>query len=576
MPSRPQQKTSVVGFVFDVQGKIRQFSCAFCDAVNFFDEYGEICEPSATSSAADESSSVSHDSDSPFCNLCLNNQLIVRNILSEYLPDEDHPDYDSMLEQYPEKRRELEERYPPVCDKCKVKVDYLLQQNHFRAQKMLHDLRASVPAFGNAAPDSRTSLSARTRHLLLQFSAYISTSLAILLSLLSYAPIFTAIITLFSEYSPFLKIHNADNHILLLWNVAQITLSLVHTHLILNWNVALRQYAFRMMTKKPTLHLFQRVIIMLIAASFHGLFILFQSSISQKTWASVLFKAVYSLLAIYSAARGMTFARFKIFIEPSSMSNVEHHSNNANRMLIEQELLASMAQSPPSLLHSGNLMPSLALSKSSSRTSYIRSDDHENQVNPEALSFTIDSLNIGSRSSLKETTANHQTKHPPSMNKSESQKSAGPFSLNAGDKKIPWWMLSYHQDSPNKYFKHRTPTSESNFPPNQHHGTHFPVSLSQSSLSNQTFGGKPMPSPSTTFGSRSLHSHQSFGGLKPTELFSSSNSSWKPVQTNNSLAPRIYPSRQETEFRERKNTRKDDGDLDELFKSKLEFSCTNK
>ena len=53
-----------------------------------------------------------------FCQRCLTNQQIYTRAIAEYLPDEDHPDYQKFengLEAY---KKRLEEQYPQVCAKC--------------------------------------------------------------------------------------------------------------------------------------------------------------------------------------------------------------------------------------------------------------------------------------------------------------------------------------------------------------------------------------------------------------------------------------------------------------------------
>lgn len=56
--------------------------------------------------------------ESPFCERCQKNQVIVNRSLAEYLPEEDHPDYAKFEKALPQYQAQLEERYPPVCENC--------------------------------------------------------------------------------------------------------------------------------------------------------------------------------------------------------------------------------------------------------------------------------------------------------------------------------------------------------------------------------------------------------------------------------------------------------------------------
>lgn len=63
-----------------------------------------------------------------FCNDCQRNQLITRELLASYLPDERDPSYQACLAKYPSYQKELEERYPQCCARCAPAVRQQLQQ----------------------------------------------------------------------------------------------------------------------------------------------------------------------------------------------------------------------------------------------------------------------------------------------------------------------------------------------------------------------------------------------------------------------------------------------------------------
>ncbi|KAH9486593.1 Integral inner nuclear membrane protein ima1 [Psilocybe cubensis] len=59
----------------------------------------------------------------PFCHSCQTNQMLLINLLSNYLPDEESTEYQSRLEMLPAYRESLHARYPPVCDACLPQVE---------------------------------------------------------------------------------------------------------------------------------------------------------------------------------------------------------------------------------------------------------------------------------------------------------------------------------------------------------------------------------------------------------------------------------------------------------------------
>ncbi|TQS38903.1 hypothetical protein Golomagni_00583 [Golovinomyces magnicellulatus] len=112
-------------------GKISQWECRKCDAVNYLDENGEITDPVVSSdcptppptryaiASSSEPLDKSYDSNI-FCNLCLKNQHLYTSSLAQYHADVDvdNSDDDDNNDAYNKFRRDLERRYPQVCEQC--------------------------------------------------------------------------------------------------------------------------------------------------------------------------------------------------------------------------------------------------------------------------------------------------------------------------------------------------------------------------------------------------------------------------------------------------------------------------
>ncbi|KIO08393.1 hypothetical protein M404DRAFT_353951 [Pisolithus tinctorius Marx 270] len=114
----------------------RSFRCPQCNCWNRYDANGEIMsdEPAmhdeklnATSFARraspDKNRFPSTYATGQFCHTCQTNQMLLVNLLSNYLPHPQHPDYASRLEQLPAYRESLHIRYPPVCVQCSPAVE---------------------------------------------------------------------------------------------------------------------------------------------------------------------------------------------------------------------------------------------------------------------------------------------------------------------------------------------------------------------------------------------------------------------------------------------------------------------
>jgi hypothetical protein len=77
--------------------------------------------------------------ESPFCDTCQRNQTLVQNLVAEYLPDEDDPEYAKYEAHFDGYRAELEGRYPQVCKDCEDRVNdqirkagYVAKADHLR------------------------------------------------------------------------------------------------------------------------------------------------------------------------------------------------------------------------------------------------------------------------------------------------------------------------------------------------------------------------------------------------------------------------------------------------------------
>ncbi|KAK4549696.1 hypothetical protein LTR36_004997 [Oleoguttula mirabilis] len=114
---------------------VPEFQCTSCEAVNFLDAKGNIIDTPASVAAQSQHQSaeprpafhtftqdlpetLNHQHGQAFCNTCLNNQRVYLETLSNYLPDEDHPEYQKFEDALPQFKRDLEARWPQICRKC--------------------------------------------------------------------------------------------------------------------------------------------------------------------------------------------------------------------------------------------------------------------------------------------------------------------------------------------------------------------------------------------------------------------------------------------------------------------------
>jgi hypothetical protein len=77
---------------------------------------------------------MSQTLESPFCDACQRNQSLVQNLVAEYLPDEDDPEYAKYEAAFDGYRLELEERYPQVCKDCEARVNDQIRSAGYAAK----------------------------------------------------------------------------------------------------------------------------------------------------------------------------------------------------------------------------------------------------------------------------------------------------------------------------------------------------------------------------------------------------------------------------------------------------------
>ncbi|KAL4868810.1 hypothetical protein BDV12DRAFT_169087 [Aspergillus spectabilis] len=127
------------------KGPLRKWRCNHCEAVNYLDENGEITDPPAAETNPDaltpgpsntvlESVDLSLTGSGLFCAQCLRNQHLFTTALASYFPPSDDPQYSAYEREYPNFRKNLEERYPQVCDKCEPRVKARIRQAGYEAK----------------------------------------------------------------------------------------------------------------------------------------------------------------------------------------------------------------------------------------------------------------------------------------------------------------------------------------------------------------------------------------------------------------------------------------------------------
>ncbi|KAL4975722.1 Ima1 N-terminal domain-containing protein [Aspergillus desertorum] len=127
------------------KGPLRKWQCKHCEAVNYLDENGDITDPPATETNPDpptpgpaksplEPVDMGLTGSDLFCAQCVRNQHLFTSALASYFPPSDDPSYSAYEREYPKFRRNLEERYPQVCDKCEPRVKARIRQAGYEAK----------------------------------------------------------------------------------------------------------------------------------------------------------------------------------------------------------------------------------------------------------------------------------------------------------------------------------------------------------------------------------------------------------------------------------------------------------
>ncbi|KAI8076529.1 uncharacterized protein B0P05DRAFT_546237 [Gilbertella persicaria] len=74
------------------------------------------------------------DNQRTLCEECLAKQQLVYQLLSEYIPDEDDPSYESRCESADRYKAELHQRHK-VCNECQAKINQLVQEQFITLRK---------------------------------------------------------------------------------------------------------------------------------------------------------------------------------------------------------------------------------------------------------------------------------------------------------------------------------------------------------------------------------------------------------------------------------------------------------
>ncbi|KAL2000977.1 hypothetical protein VTN02DRAFT_2378 [Thermoascus thermophilus] len=124
-------------------GPVRKWHCKHCEAVNYLDEKGEITDPPADETnpevygpgaSSPPFESVDFVDSGLFCSKCLRNQHLFTSALASYFPSPDDPAYSAYEREYPKFRKNLEERYPQVCENCESRVKARIRQAGYEAK----------------------------------------------------------------------------------------------------------------------------------------------------------------------------------------------------------------------------------------------------------------------------------------------------------------------------------------------------------------------------------------------------------------------------------------------------------
>lgn len=106
-----------------------------------------------------------------FCHTCQTNQVLTLNMLADYLPSEDDPEYQQKLQQLPAYEASIATRYPAVCADCAPKVHERISERdqfarswslgkwlHLKKKASLADIAKSKNVQGATTLSSQSAL----------------------------------------------------------------------------------------------------------------------------------------------------------------------------------------------------------------------------------------------------------------------------------------------------------------------------------------------------------------------------------------------------------------------------------
>ncbi|KAJ3551447.1 hypothetical protein NM688_g4696 [Phlebia brevispora] len=150
MPTLLRRPTRVVCFYCNTQvdpRDPRNFRCLECGCWNRYDKNGEIMsdEPAMHDEKLNVKSFAKRASprkdrlptvygQTLFCRTCQTNQMLISNLLSNYLPSPSDPEYAQRVAMLPEYRESVETRYPPVCADCLPAVEEEIKKRNQMAR----------------------------------------------------------------------------------------------------------------------------------------------------------------------------------------------------------------------------------------------------------------------------------------------------------------------------------------------------------------------------------------------------------------------------------------------------------
>ncbi|KAF2864031.1 hypothetical protein K470DRAFT_254356 [Piedraia hortae CBS 480.64] len=169
------------------------FQCESCQAWNFLDQDGNIDdtpevainqpqmqwnnERARRAAAHPSYQAAGQAQGQTFCNQCLHNQNIYLQTLSDYLPEEDHPEYQKYVDALPQFKRNLEERYPQICKKCAPKAQMKINRaDYYAGTSNIHRMNEKARKLGSlkGQRDDGFKWSMRKLLALVRFAAYLS------------------------------------------------------------------------------------------------------------------------------------------------------------------------------------------------------------------------------------------------------------------------------------------------------------------------------------------------------------------------------------------------------------------